>query len=273
MPSDITALKSTQSWAVPVPDRKHIPAHFQAEYDKYFKHDEAPYILYNPRQDQFKNVTDEKLLCLAMDHLVVLATDHKPFECKFEDVVSLKYEELLLAFSMTITTETDEVRIDFNSACSDLFEPLMSKFRTRGDSAKDGRAEWQEMSKLSELDLKYTNYARQILRDSGNLIDSIYQAEIIAGYKILAETSLLIVTDTELCWVKNERKDWIDEPVYGGIFHFAKRSKIVDCELAPSTEPALVELLVTLKGNYQWKIPYSVDHREKLMSLIPKIKS
>lgn len=273
MPSDLTALKSTQSWAVPVPDRKNIPANFQAEYDQFFKPDEAPYILYNPRQDQFKNVTDEKLLCLATDRLVVLAADHKPFTCKYEDVVSLKYEELLLAFSITVTTENDEVRIDFNSACSDLFEPLLSKMRTRGEAAKDGRMEWQEMSKLSELDMKYTNYGRQILRDSGNLIDSLYQAEIITGYKILADTSLLILTDTELCWVKNERKDWIEEPVYGGIFQFTKRSKIVDCELVQSVEPGLVDLLVTLKGNYQWKIPYSVDHRDKLLSLISKIKS
>ena len=66
-----------------------------------------------------------------------------------------------------------------------FLSPCLSKMRTRGEAAKDGRMEWQEMSKLSELDMKYTNYGRQILRDSGNLIDSLYQAEIITGYRIL----------------------------------------------------------------------------------------
>ena len=271
MPLDMGALKSTQSWAIPVPDKKEIPVYFQSEYDVYFKPDDAPYILYNPRQDQFKNVSDEKLLCLGQDRLVILSTINKPFTCRFEELVCFKYEELLLAFSITLSTETDEIRVEFNSACSDLFEPLLNKLRIRGSSVKDGKFEWQQMTKLGQVDLKFANYARQILRDSGKLIDSQYQPEIIYGHKVMAETSLLILTETELCWVKNERKDWIDEPVYGGIFSYAGRAKIVGSELVPTAEPGLLQLIVTLKGNYQWKIPYSVDYRDRLQEIIGKI--
>jgi len=271
MAIDLNALKSTQSWAIPVPDKKEIPVYFKSEYDVYFKPDDAPYLLYNPRQDQFKNVSDEKLLCLTTDRLVVLSTNHKPFACRFEDVVCSRYEELLLAFSITISTETDEVRVEYNSACSDLFDPLLNKLRIRGTTVKDGRLEWQQMSKLAQEDLKFANYARQILRDSGKLIDSQYQAEIIYGHKIMAETSLLILTETELCLVKNERKDWIDEPVYGGIFSFADRKNVIGAEIVSTAEPGLLQMIITLKGNYQWKIAYSVDHRDHLSKLIDLI--
>ena len=271
MPLDMSALKSTQSWAIPVPDKKEIPVYFQSEYDVYFKPDEAPYMLYNPRQDRFKNVSDEKLLCLGQDRMVILSTNHKPFACQFEDIVSFKYEELLLAFSITLSTETDEIRVEYNSACSDLFEPLLNKLRIRGTSAKDGRFEWQQMTKLGQTDLKFANYARQILRDSGKLIDSQYQPEIVYGHKVMAETSLLVLTETELCWVKNERKDWIDEPVYGGIFCFADRRKVVGCEILSTAEPGLLEMVITLLGSYQWKIPYSVDYRDHLTEIAAKI--
>ena len=122
MPSDLTALKSTQSWAVPFRTEKTF-RQFSSEYDQFFKPDEAPYILYN-RVRTSSRMSLTRNCSAGYGSPGCSAADHKPFTCKYEDVVSLKYEELLLAFSITVTTENDEVRIDFNSACSDLFEPL-----------------------------------------------------------------------------------------------------------------------------------------------------
>lgn len=273
MVDNLTALKSTQSWAIPVPDRDDIPASFIAEYDLHFKSDEAPYVLYNPVQDRVLNVSDEKLICLGTDRLVVLAQNRAPFSCRFDDAIYLQHDELLLAFSISIFTASDEISIDYNAACSDLFEPILGKFRVRGEATKDGHFEWKKLAELAKTDLKFTNYARQILRDSGNLIDLLYQSEVVADQKTVVDTSLLVLTDTELCWVNNARKEWIEEPAYGGVFHFAPRTQVTGCQILPATEDGLVQLLVTLKGNYSWRIPYSNSLKDQLAELVAKITS
>jgi hypothetical protein len=207
MPADLTALKSTLSWAIPVPDRTEIPDSFKSEYDLHFKADEAPYILYNPIQDHLRSLSDEKLICLVPDRLVILAANHSPFVCSFSDVVYFRQEEELLAYSLTILTQTDEVRVDYNAACADLFEPVISHLRIRGENSQDWP--WRMAASVRTGPariLKFTNYARQVMRDSGNLVDLVYQPELVVDNQTIVDTSLLLLTETELCWVCNERK-------------------------------------------------------------------
>lgn len=271
MPADLTALKSTLSWAIPVPDRTEIPDSFKSEYDLHFKADEAPYILYNPIQDHLRSLSDEKLICLVPDRLVILAANHSPFICKFSDVVYFRQEEELLAYSLTILTQTDEVRIDYNAACADLFEPVISHLRIRGETAKTGHAEWQRLSELGRQDLKFTNYARQVLRDSGNLSDLVYQPELVVDNQTIVDTSLLLLTETELCWVCNERKEWINEPVYGGVFSITGRAAIAGHEIISAADNGLYQLIITLLGNYHWRIPFTADRREAIEKLLQSL--
>lgn len=271
MPDDLTALKSTLSWAIPVPDRTQIPDSFKSEYDLHFKADEAPYLLYNPVQDHLRTLSDEKLVCVAPDRLVILAMNHSPFTCAFSDIIYFRQEEELLAYSLTILTQTDEVRIDYNAACADLFEPIISHLRNRGETAKTGHADWQRLSELARLDLKFTNYARQLLRDSSNLVELVYQPELVVDNQPVVGTSLLILTETELCWACNERKEWIHEPVYGGVFSIAGRSAIAGHEILSAADNGLYQLIITLLGNYHWRIPFTVDRRDAIEKLLKSL--
>jgi hypothetical protein len=268
MSANLTALKSTLSWAIPVPDRSEIPDTFKSEYDLHFKLDEAPYILYNPVQDHLRSLSNEKLICLAPDRLVILATNHSPFTCAFSDVIYFRQEEELLAYSLTILTQTDEVRVDYNAACADLFEPIVSRLRIRGESTKTGHTAWQRLSELARQDLKFTNYARQVLRDSGNLVEMVYQPELIVDNQTIVDTSLLLLTETELCWVCTERKEWIHEPVYGGVFSIAGRDAIVGHEIISPADNGPYQLIVTLLGNYHWRFPFTADRKDAIERLL-----
>jgi hypothetical protein len=273
MAEEVKALRSTETWAIPIVDRTNIPAFFKAEYARYFQPDEAPYILHNPQQDRNRKTLEEKLICLTPDRLVVLSSNQAPFAVSFDEVVYFQHSEILLAFSIRIYTESQDTEIHYNSACLDLFEPVLSHLRIRGTSTKDGQAEWSQISHLAAEDLKFTNYARQILRDSGKLVDFVYQEELLGDEKPLIDTTLLILTDTELCWVHNDPKEWTEEPVYGGIFCYAARDKVVDCQQIALGNEGLYELIVTFRGNHTWKIPFAGELKDQIAALRHKILS
>ena len=271
MAEEVKVLRSTENWAIPIVDRTNIPDAFQAEYARNFQMDEAPYILHNPQQDRNRKILEDKLICLAPDRLVILSSDQAPFAASFDEIVYFQHSELLLAYSIHAYTESQDVEVHYNSACADLFEPVLSHLRSRGLSAKDGQAEWSQINRLAAEDLKFTNYARQILRDSGKLVDVVYQKEIAGVEKPLLETTLVILTDTELCWVHNDPKEWTEEPVYGGIFKFAPLDKIVDCQQIALGSEGLYELIVTFKGNHTWKIPFAGELKDQIAALRHKI--
>lgn len=271
MATDASALKSTESWAIPVIARENLPARFVQAVATYFASDEAPYMLLNPRQDSEKQLSDEKLICLGQDKLVILSDDRSPFIVHKHEVLTLRLEELLLAYSMTISTLTDEITIAYNAACADLFEPIALALRDKGEAPKDGRMEWQQVNKLAAHDLKFANYMRQLVRDSGQLIDYVLQPEMDVGEKTIAAAHLVILTETELIWVLNEEKAWATEPIYGAIVMIAPRTRLVSSTAVPSPEYGLIHLTITLAGDKSWSIPFAPERHEDLERLIAKI--
>ncbi|MDD2534336.1 MAG: hypothetical protein PHC86_06525 [Eubacteriales bacterium] len=271
MAPEISALKSTQSWAIPVVDPDHIPEQFVAAFHLYFRTEEAPYMLYNPRQDSDRSLSDEKLICLTKDRLVIICADRSTFLCRPDDVLTVHLEELLLAYSFTICTAVDEIKIDYNAACADLFEPIVTSLRTKGTVAKDGHTEWQRLRALADIDLKFANYARQILRESGRLLELILQPEIIYEKHIIAETSLLILTETELVWVINDRKQWVEEPVYGATINITPITQLINCTVIDDHDYGQIHLTVSINGDKTWTIPFTPDRREELEQFTARI--
>ena len=271
MATDVSALKSTESWAIPVIARENLPAQFAQAVATHFAPDEAPYMLLNPRQDRGKQLSDEKLVCLGKDKLVVFSNDRAPFIARKDEVLTLRLEELLLAYSMTISTLVDEITIAYNAACADLFEPITLALRNKGEAPKDGRMEWQQVNELAAHDLKFANYMRQLVRDSGPLVDYVLQPEMDVGEKTIAAAHLVILTATELIWVLNEEKDWATEPIYGAIVMIAPRSRLVASRAIPSPEYGLIHLSITLVGDKTWSIPFAPNRHEDLERLIAKI--
>jgi hypothetical protein len=99
----------------------------------------------------------------------------------------------------------------------------------------------------------------------------VYQPEWIANDRTLMETTLLLLTETELCWVSNERKEWAEEPVYGGIFQIARRASVTGCDILLPAENGLQQLLVTLRGQYHWRIPFTTDCRGAIEQLVRRV--
>ncbi len=268
MVSGVAALRSTESWAIPVIARENIPARFALDFATHFAPDEAPYLLYNPRQDKLMQLSDEKLICLAKDRLVIFSPDRAPFVAKFEEVVCIRQEELLLAYSLQIVTSTDSITVDYNAACSDLFEPILAKIRVKGTTPKDSPSEWRKINELTAVNLKFANYTRQLVRDSGQLVDYVIQAELDLENQTVAAASLVILTETELAWVMNEEKAWAQEPVYGAIILIAPRAQVTSCTLVSAPEFNLVNLHIGLPGDNKWTIPFAAERREDLERLL-----
>lgn len=271
MATDVSALKSTESWAIPVIARENLPAQFAEGVAAHFAPDEAPYMLLNPRQDSAKQLSDEKLICLGKDKLVVFSVGRAPFAARKDEVLTLRLEELLLAYSMTISTLEDEITIAYNAACADLFEPIVLALRDKGQAPKDGRMEWQQVNDLATHDLKFANYMRQLVRDSGQLVDYVLQPEMDVGEKTIAAAHLVVLTATELIWVLNEEKAWATEPVYGAIVMIAPRNRLVGCTIIASPEYGLVHLSITLAGDKTWSIPFAPERHEDLERFIARI--
>lgn len=270
MTNGTAILRSTESWAIPVIARENIPPRFAVSFATQFSPGEAPYLLHNPRQPINGQQDNEKLICLTKERLVVLSADRSPFSTAIKDIVSCRLEELLLAYSITVTTATDSIVIDFNAACSDLFEPITTSLRVKSQAPKDGRAEWRQISEVAAIDLKFANYMRQILRDSGQLQEYVLQQEIDLDKQPVVAASLILLTETELAWVMNEEKEWTHEPVYGAILSIAPRRQVIGLTLIPAPEYNLIHLAVSLLGNQTWKIPFAAERREDLERFIAK---
>jgi hypothetical protein len=265
----LNGLESMRSWAMPIKDRQKIPEFFQKDFTAQFGSGELPYILFNPSQRLDKDGNDEKLLCLAADRLVIFSRTDSPFVCKFADIIYWVHSELLLAYSISIYTANSEAHLAYNSACSDLFIPVIASLRPVPVSAEEHINDRDKLAPLADIDLKFMNYGRQIIAGSGHLIDYTFQ-EILkeeAGRlssKTLIESHLLLLTDNELIWLANEKKDWAKEPVYGGIFTFIKPANILSIQTNAADENGVFQMTILLKGDKQLQIPYQDQNIESV---------
>jgi hypothetical protein len=261
-----------RSWALLIQDKEQIPDYFQKDYAAEFGNGETPYMLFNPSQRLDKEEGgDERLLCLAPDRMVIFSRNDIPFICKLEDVIYAVHKELLLAYSISVFTANSMMEFAYNSACSDLFRPVLACLRPQPLDASAHATDREQLRVLVDTDLKFLNYGRQVLAGSGKLIDFLYQgsqieASILSSHTLLA-SHILLLTDTELIWVADEKKDWAREPVYGGIFNFVKRANVVGSQIGQADENGIVQLTVTLKGNKQWLIGYQSENLAALQRI------
>lgn len=266
-----------RSWALLLQEKEQIPDYFQKDYTAQFGPADHPYMLFNPSQKLDKEGGDEKLLCLAPDRIVIFSRTDLPFICKFEDVVYCVHKELLLAFSISIYTATSEVNFAYNSACSDLFIPVLARLRPTPLGAEAHIGDREKLTVLIDTDLKFMNYGRQVLAGSGHLLDFLYQApqteSTFFTSRTVQEAHLLLLTDSELIWVADEKKDWAREPVFGGIFNFVKRGNVVSSQIGQANEEGIIPFTITLKGNKQWFIGYQSENLEALKRIDAAIKT
>ncbi len=265
-----SALQSMRSWALLLKEKEQIPVYFQKDYAAQFGPADRPYMLFNPSQklDKEEEGGDEKLLCLAPDRIVIFSRNDLPFVCKIEDVIYCVHKELLLAFSISIYTSSSEVNFAYNSACSDLFMPVLASLRPTPLGPQAHISDREKLGVLIDTDLKFMNYGRQVLAGSGFLLDFLYEEaqteSTLFASRTVQEAHLLLLTDSELIWIADEKKDWAKEPVYGGIFNFVKRGKVVSSQIGQPNEDGIIPFTITLKGNKQWVIGYKSENLEAL---------
>ncbi|MGE5631465.1 MAG: hypothetical protein ACM3TR_10260 [Caulobacteraceae bacterium] len=200
-----------------------IPQCFQAQCKSALGEISAfPYIIYLPAYTWGNRTTNELLVCLSNNDLIIFEKLEKDIRAKdynLNDIIYVNRGTMLLyswirIFGYEKNCITSLV-IEFNTAAKQIFEKLLRTIRSKigkFEALTDEYSLSKELSKfdyLTSVDYKFMNYARESIIPTENVETILLQPAIYKKYfkylkKTLCSAHMHILTDKELIIISED---------------------------------------------------------------------
>lgn len=280
------------SWPRLISENKDIPPLFVGKFHSAACHlEQFPYTIYLPRYSWNERETNELLLFVIDDQLYILEETKNGIEVTgypFEDIVLLNRGTMLLySWIKIVGLVNGKIKttvIEFNTVTESMFERLLSAIRHKYGSSTAFDDAFactgsSGLEALSNLDYKFSNYARKSILSGQRIRELLFQPVIKAKYfrffsRMISKAHLHILTDSELIVIKEDNADVkrFKTKKYLAVWHYVPLNKIQSVSMSENNQDMPVELKVELPDGIVLSSVFDASNKKCLSDMIRHIE-